>query len=285
MPLSWMKDAWDIGKDLYNEHKEGQARDEARGVRAGDIERDEKWRERGSISGRIKEGMRMGLSRSAAAGIQPSGDMTATVGQDTSYLNMSRAGQNYHPNNKLERELLAAQIEGVKLENLKKQQNLETPVTDKPGAGFYPGSTGNSHAIKEIPQERTMSKTGYSEPGAVVSLGSTVFPDNSVMVTPSQDLKQKIEDDPLAEFGFHINARTLGSAPPKSALPRGYDMWAWNPVTNTFTPARSQTAKAYNAAKNQGGFWRSSFGWSKGGKPSGSNLKYGPGRTYKMERR
>lgn len=235
MPFDWIKDVYDIGKDVYNEFTKGQARDEARQVRQSDIARDDYWQERGSIRGRIQEGMSMGLSRAAAAGVQPSSGMASVVGQDTGYTNMASAGQNYHPLNKLNRELLNAQIESVKLDNLKKFNSLQTPTTGGTGSGFVPGSK-MSKKINDNPMDRTTSVTGYSEPGAITSIGYSTNPDGSFTLVPSKDVKERIEDDLVLESNWKLqaisNAKDMADHLPKPAAGK---YWAFNPATLTFS--------------------------------------------------
>lgn len=236
-------------KFLFERFQEGQARDEARTIRAEDRADAEKDR---SLQWDISQ---QNLRKGHPGSYNPIG----AIGQDSSYVGSSM-GQNTGSNSdrkmaELNAETIRLQNQGLRLDNLEKSQNLNPTMLQKPGrpssgTGFLPGSSQGT-LIKEVPQERTTSATGFSEPGAVVSIGHSNFPDNSVMVSPSNDLKQKIEDDPLGELAFHINARTPLSSPPLSALPKGFDMWSWNPVTNVFTPDVSPAKKAYNAAKGK----------------------------------
>lgn len=233
---------------LYQEHKEGQARDESRQVRAEDIERDEKWLERNSLTNRIQEGMKSGLSLTAAAGVQPSNSMTATVGQDTSHLNRS---QNYDPTQKLQARLLQSQINGVELDNLKKAQELEkppTPGTPTAGDSFMPGGSQGIKGGKRIvdkPMERTASYPGkgHMEAGASNDIGFIKTATGYAPV-PSTDAKQKIEDSPY-EFihfirnGLMPNFGSLENQPPLSELPPWANAWKWSKSKQEYQPYKT----------------------------------------------
>jgi len=229
--------------------KEGAARDEARTVRSEDradanLDRSMQWQI---------------AQQNLKKGLQGSYSPIGAIGQDSSYVS-PHMGQNISSSqDKRTADLIVKSHEltneGLELDNLKKLQDLgksKVQPVGRPvkGQSFMPGHSQGT-TIEEKPLERVTSLDGYSEPGAVTSTGYSNFPDNSVMVTPSGDLKQRIEDDTLAELGFHINARTPLSAPPKSALPKGFDMWSWNPITNVFTPDKSPAMRAYTATKGK----------------------------------
>lgn len=236
-------------QNLWDEFKEGQARDEARQVRASDIERDEKWLERNSISGRISEGMRHGLSLTAAAGVQPGSQQSSTIGQDSGYLAMNRSGQS--ANNKTERltqQLLQSQIDAQNLQNLKLFQELEHERTpDQPAAGdsFMPGGSQSIKGGKRVidkPLERTASYPGspHMVAGAVPGVGYEVTPTGLAPI-PSQDAKQGIEDSPyelrhFLNYGILPNFGIEDSKPPKSALPKGAGDWEWSIARQEWQP-------------------------------------------------
>lgn len=191
----------------YDKFQEGQARDEARQVRGTDIARDEKWLERNSISGRIAEGASHGIGKLAALGAQGTGSASA-FGQDTPTI--SKIHDTNAQGTRLANQLLSAQIESQKLDNLKKQQELVPKTTNPgaPGAGFMPGKKLPSGSIIEKPMERTATYPGTShmEPGAVPGLGfeSGVTSDGQRILypVPSKDIKERIEDSPYELRNF-----------------------------------------------------------------------------------
>lgn len=229
--------AKDMGVDMfgpkfwYDQFQEGQARDEARGVRAGDIERDEKWLERNSISGRIAEGERNGLSKMASLGFQPAGG-AATVGQDTAHLSRNQV-TNHDPLVSLNKRLLDAQIKSVELDNLKKSNDLKTPPpAGQPGRTFIPGRQKVKGPVDK-PLERTESYPGkpFMINGAVPGLAYEVTPTGLAPV-PSSDAKNAIEDSPYElrhfyNYGILPNLGDTKSKPPTKELPRGATDWRW----------------------------------------------------------
>lgn len=252
-PIKWAQDQFNAG----------QARDEARSIRAGDIERDEKWRERDSVTGRIKEGLANGLSLTAAAGMQPGGGMTATVGQDTSYLQNLNNSQNIDTLAPLQRKLLEQQIKSQELDNLKKAQELEPPmVPGKPEVGdsFLPGgsqSIKGGRRIDNRKMDRTMShpEAGWSEPGAINSVGWEQTP-TGIAPIPSKDLKERIEDSPY-EFRHFMNTSVMPSLESMTKVlpppPKG-SVWIWNPVMMEYQLGKSRLREAYDSVR--GGFMK-----------------------------
>lgn len=266
---------------MWDEFKEGQARDEARTIRAEDIAREEKWLERNSISGRISEGMARGLSLTAAAGVQPGSQQSSTIGQDSGYLSMNKhAGQS--ANNQTERltqQLLQAQIDSANLDNLKKLQELEHPRTTgrpTPSDSFMPGGSQSIKGGKRVidkPLERTASYPGspHMVAGAVPGVGYEVTPTGLAPI-PSQDAKQGIEDSPYEarhfwNYGILPNFGFTESAPPLSALPPGASKWSWSIMKQEWQPVFSRKFSEFAQEHKKLGPM-ASFG------PPGSRPKY-----------
>lgn len=234
-PISWPKHAYDA-------FKEGQARDEARQVRGEDVARETAFNERNSVSGRIKEGKAMGLSTLAAAGVQPTSGGVQSIGQDTSYLNTS-GSQNAMSSSdrttaRLGQALLTQQIEGQRLENLKKSQELTVPKVGQgnPGDDFLPGG---SQTIKGGITEKNLSRTksypgsSHMEAGSINSLGYAKSP-TGLGPIPSGDVKERIEDSPYEltnfyRYGVMPNFGDRSSAPPRlpEMVKRG-EVWNWS---------------------------------------------------------
>lgn len=283
---------------MFNQFHQGQARDEARSIRAGDIERDQKNFERNTITGRIQEGAAHGLSKLASIGAQPNNSMTATVGQALPSLS---SGQNINPHSRLEAQLLNSQIEGVRLDNLKKAQDLRTSSTGSPDqGGFMPGTKRSNHGshIVEKPMERTSTFPGkpHMEPGAVAGSGFEVTPTGLAPI-PSGDVKERIEDSPYElrnffRYGILPNFGNVTGEPPKSALPRGADAWRWNSQAQEYQPysLKDRAIHGYHGKKSM---WSDFINSIKsnyriesgpGGRPQGSYLNYrGTRGTWKGE--
>lgn len=275
-PISWAKDQFEVG----------QARDEARGVRAGDIERDQKNFERNSLTGRITEGSGLGLSKLASIGSQPNNSMTTAVGQNMPQLQKSQTTDYDHGING---KILAAQLEGVKLDNLKKAQDLQKPAPGVPDrGGFMPGTKRINHGVKDVPMERTQTFPGkpHMEPGAVAGMGFEVTPTGLAPI-PSGDVKERIEDSMYESrnffrYGVLPNFGNTSGAPPLSALPPGADSWIWNPQAQEYQ-ATSKKDRAIHSMHGKKSMWSDLINsirqnyrveGGKGGRPQGSYLNY-----------
>lgn len=272
----------------YIAASEQRRSDEAMNQKNMDFAREQfdyqKYANENSLEIKLRDAARAGIHPLAALGASPGGNISpvaaSQVPTQSDVGNLALMGQDISRSllasqNSEERMITQLTLQKMGLENslletqiMKMQQDMvNQPVA--PGTNtFIPGQSNSP--IFEKPLERTTSITGYSEPGAVTSIGHSVFPDNSVMVTQSSDLKTRTEDDKIAEAAFHMNARTPLSAPPISALPPGYDMWSWNPITNVFTPDKSTLKAAHKANK---GYWVSSYVQKKS-RPQGSYLTY-----------
>lgn len=232
-PIKWASDQFNLG----------QARDEARSIRAGDIERDEKWLERNSVSGRIAEGMSRGLSLTAAAGLQPSSVTAATVGQDTGYLN-SAGGQNFltaeeRRQLRLNTEILQQQKEGLELDNLRKSQDIldhENRKIGQPVAGdnIMPGGgqVVRGGLVVDEPLKRTASLPGRGsqEAGVISDFGYTLTHNGNLAIRPGTEQKQSMEDDLISELAWHLRNRAAPPPYPKEHDPGPGKYWKWIPL-------------------------------------------------------
>lgn len=248
-------------QNLWDEFKEGQARDEARTRRQEDIAREEKWLERNSISGRISEGMARGLSLTAAAGVQPGNSQSSHVGQDTSYLSMNRAGQSANRRSeRLAERLLQAQIDNQELQNLKLMNEI---IPDNKGTGalplgdsFMPGGSQSVRGarISEKPMERTTSYPGkpHMEPGAINSLGYSAT-ETGLMPIPSKDIKERIEDSPYEwshfyRYGITPSFTGQSGKPPMKEITKNFPGAidaVWNPILLEWSPIYKRNKGAF----------------------------------------
>lgn len=216
---------------LINEFRRGQARDEARTVRAEDIARENEVLERQSISGRIAEGAKHGISKLAALGAAPGG-FSSPVGQDTAYLN-DAGGQSYgNSSSKLQRELLQAQIDGVKLDNLSKSQD----IASRKEAG-RPGHS--TRAVEVVPSKVPASTAANSgvQAGAPPTVQHFKEPDQGLSVQMSEPFKQASEDSLMPEMEYYFQNRILKAGDPmgpaypdlKEHPPKPGHIWVWFP--------------------------------------------------------
>lgn len=209
--------------------QQGQARDEARQVRADDIARDEKWLERNSVGGRIREGMSHGLSLSAAAGLQGSMAQPTAIGQSNSEVNVGGTYSNPFQA-KAEREILAAQLEGLKLDNLGKAQDLLK-------GGKNPVVGGARPHVPSAPYAASIDKSSSAGKDPVNILDYTYVEgqDGGYYVVPSESAKERSEDNFVQERlwdwrNYVKPALNQPPPPPQNVkLKAGYE-WDYSPT-------------------------------------------------------
>lgn len=227
----------------------GQARDEARAVRAGDIERQESWLQRqfdqaerfGSLNWRVKDAKSAGLSASAAigGGGSPMSGGYSPVGMNAPTVSGSGAGGMSASERRIARlneELLSEQVKAQKIENLRNFNSLKQPKTGLPEAGnnLMPGGSQikrrNDKAVVDVPLERTMAIAGggQQEAGVISDYGYTQT-ENGLAIRPSTQQKQAMEDDLISELAWHFRNRIRQPRYPKEYDPGPGYYWEWKP--------------------------------------------------------
>lgn len=148
-------------------------------------------------------------------------------------------------------------IEGKALDNQIKQSQLNklnAVGPAMPGSQTFIAGQGDSGSgrISEKPLERTMSLPGspHSEPGAVPDVGWAITEGGALVPVPSNDVKQRIEDNMPQEFMHFFRNNVApnfgrGPKPPKSALPKGATSWDWDYKKQGYVPVvpRNMTGK------------------------------------------
>lgn len=173
---------------------------------------------------------------------------------------------------RLQSELLSAQIDGVKLDNSMKAQRIQSsqigPALNTTGlsnsliSGQGNSSKSGSGLVELNPLSRTHSAPGapHSEVGEVADYGFARTP-TGLAIVPSQDVKNRIEDQIIPELAWSFRNQILptisggGPTPPdprQYPLPKGFDEWRFNPFMQEFQPARSGESFAKKWWKN----WR-----------------------------
>lgn len=270
---SFIKDVFDISPIgmAYNEFKEGQKRDEARQVRADDIDRENTWLERNSISGRIAEGTSHGLSKLASLGVNPSSVGPTAVGQsETPTIDYS---QSFKPKDKLADRIAEAQIRGLELDNLKKEQDLmPKPVSNPRPRGVAEGQPSSGKVILNLPELEEQ------QAGRIAGTGGTYqwseSHDGVYRPIPSSIAKERMEDN-VAMESMWIYDNMLGSntpTPPSSMLKNG-QRWIYDHSSQGW---RKQNVGSSMLEKARAGV-KNFKTWGKTGKkvkPKGSNLYY-----------
>lgn len=99
--------------------------------------------------------------------------------------------------------------------------------------------------IKEGPMKRTVSDPGNPviEPGAVADVGFSRTKDGYAPV-PSSDVMGKMSNDMPGVIMWNLRNRVLPSiglnqTPPNVPVPKGYEYWNYDPITQSYRPDRS----------------------------------------------
>lgn len=136
----------------------------------------------------------------------------------------------------LENQLLQAQIA--------KLNQAGAPPAMPIGNRYLIDGQGATTLVKDEPLERTPAQPGkpHSEPGAITSVGYGVTPSGGMEPVPSKDMKERIEDDIIAQASWFVRNRILptfgfNEAPPAAPLPDGYQ-WRFHPFKQEYRPAR-----------------------------------------------
>lgn len=176
------------------------------------------------------------------------GSMIADAGQ-----NVARAvlAQGSAEDRKFDAAIKAETLRGMKLENDFKAQSTSinipgNPAFPHPRGNVIPGQ-GNTPVVKDVALERTgqARDARHSEGASIPSVGWAETSDGGLMPVPSQDIKNRIEDQLIPETVWatkHLLGPNLGrgEAPPKSALPKGYDKWEWSMKSQAYYPGKSR---------------------------------------------
>ena len=153
-------------------------------------------------------------------------------------LNLASAKAN------LDGQVIENQIKAVQLKNL---QTSSPSMPAGAGENFVPGQ-GNSPLVRVKSSERSASATGRpaQQAGWVPDVGYART-DTGLTPVPSQDVKERIEDQMIPELMWAARnqlAPNLGGLmdvkpPPKNMLPKGANKWTWSYMKQEWQPAYS----------------------------------------------
>jgi len=106
-----------------------------------------------------------------------------------------------------------------------------------PGVRYLLDGQGGSPLVKDKPLERTPGAPGamHTEPGAITSVGHALQPGGGYGPVPSENIKQRIEDNVIQEVLWAIKNNILPSFSPSAQSPPAFDpgpgkMWMWDPL-------------------------------------------------------
>jgi len=183
-----------------------------------------------------------------------SGDMIADAGQ--SVMRSVLATQDAK-SRQTDEALKVETLRGMKLDNdIKQTQFTRVPYTT--GMPPFPSMTGNviegqgNSPVKDVPMERTGASrsTPHSEGGSIPTVGWGMTHDGGLTPVPSQDIKNRIEDQLVPELtwaGQNLVAPNVGKGPkpPKDALPPGYDYWRWSISRQAYYPSKTERGNKF----------------------------------------
>lgn len=133
----------------------------------------------------------------------------------------------------LENELLAAQIAKVR------QAGSVPAMPSAPGDNYLiEGQGQTNNPVTTLPMERTASNPSapFAEPGAINDVGYGRTP-TGLAIVPSQDMKQRIDDDLIGTINWHLRNRLVPpSADHIPAAPGS--RWVWNPFRQEYQMVR-----------------------------------------------
>lgn len=231
-PLKWAQDQFNLG----------QARDEARTIRAEDIMLQKQFRDdanlRNSLSYKVNEAKSLGLSPWAVLGGASSGGGMgyANVGNPQGPVMEAHPGPSATEVklNRLNTELLQQQVEGARLDNVGKAIEIEK-ARNPPGLPVAGKTTTHGQVLMDgqLPKGIKSVSPAHQTPGSTPGVSFETTP-SGFAPTPSKDVKDLIEDSMyelrhfwrygiLPNFGY-------GDPPPNSMLPPGADSWRFNPL-------------------------------------------------------
>lgn len=209
------------------------------------------------IRWRVADAKAAGVSAEAALGasgaqFQPtftggqSGSMAADAGQNIARAVMASSTAE---DRKMEAALKAETLRGMRIENDHKAQLTRVNV---PGNPPFPHDRGNvipgqgNSPVRDVPLERTGQAPGarHSEGASVPSVGWAETADGGLRPIPSQDIKNRIEDQVIPEVlwaGQNLVAPNFGKGPkpPESALPKGAH-WRWSVSRQAWYPSKGR---------------------------------------------
>lgn len=264
-PIQWAKDQFTIG----------QARDEARTVRQED--RADQLRNEANQNSIAMQSIK--------AGGQGSIGSTMPVGMSMQTPELSQ-GQSYRSASErkadqLQLEILQQQKEGLELDNLKKGQDL-LPKLHKPGRPLPGNSTMgvNGQVLPLLDKVPTPGK----DPMNILDFTYVQGQDGAWSMVPSEAAKERSEDNFVQERFWdwrNYGKPLLNNEPPpvpKEPLKPGH-IWFYSPVEATYYQVPDKVGELHRNTE----FKTLETGWSSGGTPKGSYLKYRPGRTIKWK--
>lgn len=228
-----------------------------------------------------KEGIRWKVEDAKRAGISPeyalgastmsfspthtasnAGDLVADAGQNIARAALATSTK---AERDLDAQLKVQTLRGMTLDNDIKQSQMSS--INKPGNPPFPSMTGNKipgqsqSPVEDVKLLRTGigSKDTYSEAASIPAVGWSETNDGGLRPVPSQDVKQRIEDQLIPEAVWATQNMIApnygkGNPPPKSALPKGAAGWRWSQSRQAYYPQYNKPTRFQNT--NEAAGWQ-----------------------------
>lgn len=238
-----------VGTQLYDSYQNRKLQKEMNRANA-DLQREFaqhgiKWRVQDAIEAGLHPLAALGASGASASPSFQVGNADyglAKAGQDISNAMRSSLTQEEKELRALQLASLRADVDGKAIENqirARQLSNLSGSPSFPGSDNFIPGQ-GNS-PVKVKAAERTASQSGRhaQQAGWVPDVGYART-DTGLVPVPSQDVKERIEDQIIPELMWAVRNYLLPnmhkSPPSKSQLPKGAISWRWNYLSQEWRP-------------------------------------------------
>lgn len=144
-----------------------------------------------------------------------------------------------------------ADLQGKVIDNQIRASELRRLQQTGPGlpsAGGTAITGGQRNAVKVNPSEVIASQDSGSpfQAGMINTVQYTREANGNIGIAPSKDMKERIEDDFIAETGWHLKNRISPPAPstrdyplPDWAVKKGMKYWFWHPFKQEFIPSKN----------------------------------------------
>lgn len=217
---------------------------------------------------KVEDAIAAGISPLAALGAQtssfspisvgtsstpdPMGSYVAQMGQDVSRAISSTRTADERMAATLALQGAKLDIEGKALDNqirasqLQKMNAVGPSMPSASGSGGVIDGQGNSVMVKPSEVYASEGSRPGIQSGMINSLQYTREANGNISIAPSSDMKERMEDDFIAENLWHIKNRILPPAPdtrdypiPPDLYRQGYRFWFWNPMKQEFVPSKN----------------------------------------------
>lgn len=210
------------------------------------------------IRWKVEDAERAGIHPLVGLGAQTHSASPMSAGGDIGGSAMAEMGQNVsraiNSTRTAEERQLAqlqlanarADLDGKTIDNqirasqLQKMNQVGPPLPSPMDSNMIEGQGDSRRGVKLVPSQVTASLPGVPgvQAGAINSLQYVRTSDGNYTIAPSEQSKERTEDDFIGETLWHIKNR-INPPPPDPKmfpLPKGYDRWEWNNFKQEFIP-------------------------------------------------